>query len=292
MSGRIRSVKPEWLEDERLAFSSPNARVLSIGLLLLADDYGNGRANPAWLRGQVFPGHELVDDTRAALSELEKLRFVLLYESDGQSYFAIRNWDKHQKVDKPGKPRVPSPPTEPQPKTARTQRKKSREVPGDSPETLAKVPEGLAKGSEGPVNPPESLATDLDHDHDPELDQRPLPPTAPEPQQSGRIPCPSDLELTDGERSNLVIGLSVTDEFIDRATPVLRAKFTSGDPRTRAQWQRSLVSALTTEWSNPAKRDALLGKFPLSERRHKNDTGFDPFERVERLRREEEAAQS
>lgn len=137
MSGRIRTVKPEWLEDERLAFASPAARVASIGLILVADDFGRGRANVAWLRGQIFPGDETLEQTRAALRELERLRFVVLYEVDDQAYFAVRNWAKHQRVDKPGKPRVPAPPE-------------------NLPET--------------PANFRESLAPDHDHDQDHDLD--------------------------------------------------------------------------------------------------------------------------
>ena len=103
---RIRTVKPEWLDDEALVLASADARVLSIALILLADDYGNGRANVAVLSGRVFPGK--VPETLAnALAELAKARFVVLYEADGQRYFSIRNWSKHQKVDKPGKPQVP-----------------------------------------------------------------------------------------------------------------------------------------------------------------------------------------
>jgi hypothetical protein len=32
---------------------------------------------------------------------------MVRYEVDGQTYYHVRNWHKHQKVDKPGKPKVP-----------------------------------------------------------------------------------------------------------------------------------------------------------------------------------------
>lgn len=114
MSGRIRSVKPEWLEDELLMMCSANARVLSIALILLADDYGNGRAHPAMLRSRSLP---LCDppEFRAAFDELIEIRYVIVYEVSGQQYYSIRNWSKHQKVDKPGKPRVPGPSAQPAP---------------------------------------------------------------------------------------------------------------------------------------------------------------------------------
>lgn len=105
---RIRSIKPEWLDDELLTGSSDAARVLSIALICLADDYGNGRAGRIWLASRVFPGRplETIDD---ALSELVRVRYVQLYEVDGQRFFAIRTWDKNQRVDKPGLPKVPRP---------------------------------------------------------------------------------------------------------------------------------------------------------------------------------------
>jgi hypothetical protein len=111
VSGRIRTVKPEWLEDELLALASSDARVLSIALVLLADDHGRGRANRVMLAGQVFPGRPR-EVLAKALEELRVARYVQIYEVEGQSYFAIRNWFKHQKVDHPSKPRVPAPPAE------------------------------------------------------------------------------------------------------------------------------------------------------------------------------------
>jgi len=107
---RIRTVKPEWLQDERLALASAEARVLSIALILLADDYGNGRANSVVLGATVFPGEDSPRTTFvAAAEELIKIRFVRFYEVDGQRYFSIRNWSKHQRVDHPSDPKVPAP---------------------------------------------------------------------------------------------------------------------------------------------------------------------------------------
>lgn len=108
---RIRSIKPEWLEDERLALASPIARVMSIALITLADDEGRGRGNPTTLGGRVFPGSANPrEDSARALEELARLRYVVLYDSGGQSYFQIRNWAKHQRVDRPTESRLPKPP--------------------------------------------------------------------------------------------------------------------------------------------------------------------------------------
>ncbi len=105
---RIRSIKPEWLDDELMATSSAEARVLSIAMICLADDFGNGRAGRVWLSARVFPGLPIETIDRA-LQVLVSMRYALLYEVDGQTYYHLRNWEKHQRVDKPGLPKVPRP---------------------------------------------------------------------------------------------------------------------------------------------------------------------------------------
>jgi uncharacterized phage protein (TIGR02220 family) len=104
---RIRTIKPEWLEDEKLVVASSDARVLSVALILLADDYGRGRGHPARLGSRVFPA----DPGRGqdALDELVSLGFTRLYVVRDQTYFEIVNWERHQRVDRPGKPHVPPP---------------------------------------------------------------------------------------------------------------------------------------------------------------------------------------
>ena len=110
MAGRIRSVKPEWLEDERMSAASVEARLLSIALLLLADDHGRGRAHPSHVGLQVFPNDPNARETAGkALAELVAIEFITIYVVRGQTYFAVRNWARHQRVDKPGAPRVPHP---------------------------------------------------------------------------------------------------------------------------------------------------------------------------------------
>jgi hypothetical protein len=119
MSGRIRTVKPEWLEDELLAAASDEARVLSVALILMADDHGRGRASiasiasGAWCYQMEQDGGERAPEILArasrALHELVAIGFVRLYDVARQRYFELPNWTKHQRVDKPSKPRVPTP---------------------------------------------------------------------------------------------------------------------------------------------------------------------------------------
>lgn len=113
MPGRIRTLKPEWLEDEKLGKAGDAARVLSAGLILLADDYGNGRAALGYIAAHVWTyelerePRETLDKAERALASLEAIGYLAFYEASGERFYRIVNWERHQRVDKPGKPHVP-----------------------------------------------------------------------------------------------------------------------------------------------------------------------------------------
>lgn len=173
MSGRIRTIKPELIEDAITAGLSHVAFRLFIGCIILADDYGNLRYEPAWLRGQVFWRRPVADaEFDDALEELATSGLVIAYAVKGQRYGAIRNWDKHQKVSHPGKPRVPGPP----------QLSAEESLPrpsGESPETLA------------PDLRSRSPISDHEVDHDPEGEvSETLPPVVADAPVSQEPPVP------------------------------------------------------------------------------------------------------
>jgi hypothetical protein len=58
MSGRIRTIKPELLEDDKTARLSHEEWRTFVSLLLIADDHGNCRANPKYLDGAIFHSRE------------------------------------------------------------------------------------------------------------------------------------------------------------------------------------------------------------------------------------------
>jgi hypothetical protein len=111
MSGRIRTIKPELLEDTKTSCLTHLQFRLFVSLILLADDYGNLRASVGLIRGSAFWGvpDTTEEELETSISELEDLGLVETYSMRGQIYAHIKNWSKHQRVDKPGKPRVPSP---------------------------------------------------------------------------------------------------------------------------------------------------------------------------------------
>jgi Meiotically up-regulated gene 113 len=109
MAGRIRTIKPEILEDDRTSALSDLEWRIFVSSILLADDFGNFRAHPHFVLSQVFWGiaHD-ADGVGAALDTLEDVGLIERYEVRGQHYAHIRNWDKHQRVDNRGRPRVPA----------------------------------------------------------------------------------------------------------------------------------------------------------------------------------------
>ena len=102
---RIRTIKPEWLDDDRLAACSSDARVVSVALITLSDDAGRGRLGVA-VAGRVFP----TDPSKFEPAVAELVGWYLnVYDVRGQRYFEIVNWTKHQVIRKDREPRINTP---------------------------------------------------------------------------------------------------------------------------------------------------------------------------------------
>lgn len=128
---RIRTIKPEFWGDEKLAPLSPIDRLVFLGLISLADDAGRVVDNVKSLDGFVFP--ETEDSVRDSLETLARAGRILRYESEsGQRLLQVANWLKHQKVDKPSKHVLPAPP-------ARTSRRSVESVAEPSRESRAPI---------------------------------------------------------------------------------------------------------------------------------------------------------
>ena len=98
---RIRTVKPEFYQDEDLASVSETAFILALGLLNQADDEGYFKANPLLIKSQVFPLREPSVSIHGALSELSEIGYLELFEgSDGKNYGLIKGFTKHQTINR------------------------------------------------------------------------------------------------------------------------------------------------------------------------------------------------
>lgn len=105
---RIRTIKPEFWQDERLATLPRDVRLMFIGLWNIADDAGRLRGSPLFIRAQVFP-YDLDVDVQGGLAALERAGRIQCYSVDGESYIWICKFSEHQKIDRPKLSNLPAP---------------------------------------------------------------------------------------------------------------------------------------------------------------------------------------
>ena len=104
---RIRTIKPELLDDDKAAELPHQAWRLMVSVFVLADDHGRIRASLRYLAANVFSGNrEGVEEARARLCAD---RFWIFYTVHGEEYAVIRTFRLHQRIDNAGRPRLPGP---------------------------------------------------------------------------------------------------------------------------------------------------------------------------------------
>lgn len=104
---RIRTIKPELLEDEKVATLSDQAFRLFTSMIVLSDDWGNVRADVRWLQSQIWWAHESKPNVLLCLVELCRAPLIAVYAVRGGTYAHLTGWEKHQRIDNAGKNRVP-----------------------------------------------------------------------------------------------------------------------------------------------------------------------------------------
>lgn len=108
---RARIIKPEFFTSRSLSRVSIPAALTFQGLWADADPAGRGIADTRILKGHIWPlRDEITPDVIA--SHLEELarEHIALYCVDGEAYYAVLNWEKHQsKSYRTGEPVHPDP---------------------------------------------------------------------------------------------------------------------------------------------------------------------------------------
>lgn len=106
---RIRTIKPEFWEDEKIGRLPVPCRLFFIGCWNFADDYGVIKGNAALLKSQIFPYDEnlRVSEIKKWLNALVEARMLIPVILDGadprpaeESYYIIRTFRSHQVIDK------------------------------------------------------------------------------------------------------------------------------------------------------------------------------------------------
>lgn len=97
---RIRTIKPEFWADEKLAPLEPIDRLVFLGLISMADDFGRLHDNVKVIDAFIFP--ECSRTSRESVENLSRMGRVRRGKSSsGKRIIQICNWEKHQRVDKP-----------------------------------------------------------------------------------------------------------------------------------------------------------------------------------------------
>ena len=99
---RIRTIKPEFWTHEGLCGLPEFSRLMAIALLNWADDEGYFFANPAILRGSLFPFDDDSTKVRRSLDDLSSVGWIKLgTDSQGRLVGRVLNFRKHQRIDRP-----------------------------------------------------------------------------------------------------------------------------------------------------------------------------------------------
>src|ERR1044071_2589318 len=168
---RIRTVKPEMAQDERFAKVSIAAELLFRNLISMADDEGRFAAAINGIIGFAFPYREDITPAkvRKMLRDLEGQKLVLMYEHDGMPYGVVRNFGRHQSIQKATWSRLPAPP--------------------DPKLVAANIPEALRDEAT-------SSRTNTGEIREPVRDCSDLPHTRAHASASAQLPAPSSSSTT------------------------------------------------------------------------------------------------
>lgn len=108
---RIRTIKPEFWSDEKLAPLPVIDRLVFLGLISMADDAGRLVDNLKMIDAFIFPYSD--DSARDSLETLAKLSRITRYKAaNGQRLIQINGWATHQRVDRPSGRVLPGPEAE------------------------------------------------------------------------------------------------------------------------------------------------------------------------------------
>lgn len=92
---RIRTIKPEFFDDPKMADVSPLARLTFIGLWTQVDKAGRILYEPKRLKVRILPFDDC--DVEAVVAELVRIGVVTVYESDDRKVLQVNAFLKHQR---------------------------------------------------------------------------------------------------------------------------------------------------------------------------------------------------
>ncbi|NMM70794.1 hypothetical protein BSF37_03205 [Serratia marcescens] len=226
---RIRTIKPEFWTDEDMAEVSEAACLLAIGLLNYADDEGYFNANPKLIKAAVFPIREPSVSIPVMLRELSNHGYLsMFYTSDNRQFGLIKNFAKHQVVNKPRPSKI----------------KEMELLPYDYGSTTGSLPLGMDQGSGNGKDKTPLCAREKNLPADPPQEQQ--PPFPLNGNQFGKFTMHNGWQPgTDFQRMAATWGMRIAEpvtpeelqEFIGYWEP-------EGKAFHQAQWEQKLARSV------------------------------------------------
>lgn len=149
---RIRTIKPEFWQNERLSTLPLEAHFLAAALLNYADDFGYFNAHPGLIRAACVTLREDFQNIPELLRSLQSVDYIRLGTgSDGRLYGWIVGFSEHQKVSHPATSKIAGIVEFPEPAS------NSMEPLRNPPEKLQSPPEALRPEGNGMEQGRESI---------------------------------------------------------------------------------------------------------------------------------------
>jgi hypothetical protein len=106
---RIRSIKPDFFRDpDTTGRWAAELKMFYVGLWCVADDSGRFAWDEDLIASDLYP-FDRKADVGHFLEQLVEAGVVTQYEVDGRRYGYLKNFDRHQKINKPTPSRLPAP---------------------------------------------------------------------------------------------------------------------------------------------------------------------------------------
>jgi len=110
---RIRTIKPDFFNSTDIISVPHPCRLMFLGMLVYADDAGNGNADPVQLKTRIFPADRCGwRRVRRWRDRLTKAGLIKIYQHGGAEYYHMLNFHKHQRINRPTPPQYPPYPDE------------------------------------------------------------------------------------------------------------------------------------------------------------------------------------
>jgi hypothetical protein len=153
---RIRTIKPEFWQDETVGQLPFLTRLVFVALWNESDDEGRLRGNPIYLKSVLFPYDNF--DMREHIDSLKSHGMISEYSVRAQTYLHVVNFRKHQRINRPSASKFPGPKEAEPVRVEKTKEKKrsykppevkSVSIHGGLSESSVKCSSGKEQGKEG-----------------------------------------------------------------------------------------------------------------------------------------------